>query len=1278
MIVCYGCGVLVRSKGQQCAVCGAEFVMASPSFVPEFSKTHPALSVQMKQDHLLLERVVAQRQLASYMRPKPDSNGNGNGNGSHDYASTQGNGNGNGNGNGDGTGTSTTTGVSPGSEHTQDFAADQANKQSMEPVQNDQSYYNNDPARTFQSPNPAPAPAPTAQTAGLNAIPMGTSVSIALGGFSSSSAPSAMPVPGGGMAGFAINAPQGMQAMTTEPSAASTAQVNFDELENTIERNVSPSPSSPSLNTTISPEEDTGEFVPYVAQAAPQLQTPTPQAQTATSFDFFEDAGTHFAPEGFFQNTASPPEGDAHSFDSSNLARASSSAGVAPAEAAPSTSQPNLHEVEEAKERPKVAMPRSIQGKISRNVGSSPDSSSSNKLAETQSPSTSGSNMISMEAESHKTQSHDDSDDKSATKSDASNDDNEKIIPRRRNFSGGGSQLDEFKPKNKPQKRKVQNDDEDYDQDAPQSSQKLSTVNWLEEHIQFLGFPMSRKSAGVMVIVALFVLFQIPGWCSTIWRAATGAPLAMSNGDPGKPMTPLEKMRKMHGGSMSSSPMGSPSAPSTGDYPDMPPSFNNQQQSQQQTQQNSTPAPMNADGTPVIGGRWKIVALAGQKQFPGEIILIQKALKFSGTGKDSAGNFQVAGELVPPDKVTFAKEYDQESRKRGALPNTIFYEGRLQDQNGMYVCAGGYLTEKRLGFEHSQFNQSKMIRISGTWKAQQIEPAAPQGGGISFPFGNNKPADNKNVKQMDYKRQQDVFLRIGLSCLVIGAIIVFLFYVVFSPEGLINQSEKNKYIPSQFRRPHEKLVKEFGRPLKPGGIPLGKRLEWHWLWFWTPRYLSLPPDTRTKNPHMLVLGGSDQGKTRMIASMVTHDIQSDDRAVVVIDSDGHLTDLTVNWIASQPNAAEIAKRVIVIDPTYKEGALAYNPLEYPDDGDLQAASSAIVHGFKAIYTEPPGSQSKWDAQTAHILRNAALLLMVNGRSLTDLPSLLQDNDFRDIMLETIERKKNEKSEYISIMETWNQYKKLARTDQWITWVEPILNRVGPMLSDGRIRPILTKPKSDLILKDVIREKKILIVKVPQGELDQNANLLGSLIVTGIQQAAISLGRANSKSLRPVSLYLDEMDTFIEKDTLSTITSESARYQIGFIGSIKTLQGLPEDYRNSLIISVGTIAVFALSKKDADMMGPQLFRVDGRKVKQMTLGQFFNPVNAPRTYELIMDEEKLNIDRVVGQEEQCYFCYRVGTTAGVFRLKAFDFKDEVESKLNKDLISAMHGPLQHDV
>lgn len=1268
MIVCYGCGVLVRSKGQQCAVCGAEFVMATPSFVPEFSKTHPALSVQMKQDHLLLERVVAQRQLASYMRSKADKSGNG-------HASGNGNGNGysNGDGNDHSSGNEYAIPVNE-LEQVQNFAAEQNSAPMADPVNAGQEIYSSDPTRTFQSPNSGtaqnsttPAAPQPHQTTGLNAIPMGTSVSIAVGGFSSSTAPSAMPIPGTGT-GLATGAPAAMQTV-----AAPQMTPNFDELETTIERNISPAP-QPSNLASNSSQDDTGEFVPFVAQPAPQLQTPTPQVQKTSSFDFFEDAGTHFAPENFFQNTSGPPEGDVIAFDPGNLARAANTAGASsPTLAEPSAPQVTLKESEETKGRPKVAMPRSIQGKVSRTVGGSPEPTTESASAKSQNPSSSGSNISSMTNEQKSLDIADGEEkEKSLTKSDATKDENEKIIPRRRNFSGGGSQLDEIKPKPSSQKSKVKSEgDEDSDS---KPAQKQSAINWLEENIQFVGVPMSRKSAGVMVIVALFILFQIPGWCSTIWRAASGGSVAMSN-DPGRPLSPLERMRKIpSGGSLS--PMGNTSS-SMSDYPEMPPNPNSPQGQQQTQQQNSQPAPMNADGTPVIGGKWKIIAFAGQKPFPGELVLLQKGLQFSGTGRDSAGHFQIAGELVPPDKVTFAKEYDAESRKRGALPNTIFYEGRLQEQSGMYVCAGGYLTEKRMGFEHSQFNQSKMIRITGTWKAQQIEPATPQGGGLALPFG-QKPADNKNLKKQDWQKQQDFFLKIGITCLVGGGIIVFLFYLVFSPEGLINQSEKNKYIPSQFRRPHEKLVKEFGKPLKPGGIPLGKRLEWHWLWFWTPRYLSLPPETRTKNPHMLVLGGSDQGKTRMIASMVTHDIQSNDRAVVVIDSDGHLSDLTVNWIASQPNAAELSKRVIVIDPTFKAGSLAYNPLEYPDDGDLQAASSAIVHGFKAIYTEPPGSQSKWDAQTAHILRNAALLLMVNGRSLTDLPSLLQDNDFRDIMLETIERKKNEKAEYIAIMETWNQYKKLARTDQWITWVEPILNRVGPMLSDGRIRPILTKPQSDLKLKDVIKEKKILIVKVPQGELDQNANLLGSLIVTGIQQAAISLGRSNSKSVRPVSLYLDEMDTFIEKETLSTITSESARYQIGFIGSIKTLQGLPEDYRNSLIISVGTIAVFALSKKDADMMGPQLFRVDGRKVKQMTLGQFFNPVNAPRTYELIMDEEKLNIDRVVGQEEQCYFCYRVGTTAGVFRLKAFDFKDEAENKINKDLVTAMHGALDSEV
>ena len=400
--------------------------------------------------------------------------------------------------------------------------------------------------------------------------------------------------------------------------------------------------------------------------------------------------------------------------------------------------------------------------------------------------------------------------------------------------------------------------------------------------------------------------------------------------------------------------------------------------------------------------------------------------------------------------------------------------------------------------------------------------------------------------------------------------------------------------------------------------------------------------------------------------MIVHDIKANDRAIVVVDSDGGLVALVSKWISAQPDSKELAKRTIIVDPSYKQGSLGYNPLELPDDNDMQSAAASIVFGFKAVYTEPPGAQSQWNQQTANILRNCAILLMANGKTLADLPVLLHDNDFRDVLLEAVEKRKHERAEFITLLETWGQYKKLARTDQWITWTEPILNRVSPMLGDARIRNLLTKPVGDVKLKQVIEQKMILLVKVPQ-----SAKLLGCLMVTGVKQAALSLFNAKPQHQNPVALYLDEFNHFIDKDTIETITKETTKFKIGFVGAIKTLQNLPEDYRSSLIISMGTLCCFSLVKKDGDLIAPQMFRVDGRKIKHRTIQTFFNRVNTSPQFELIMDEEKLNIDRIVGQETRTFFCYQVGTVAGVFHLRAYDFPDVPAEDVKPKLIEKMH-------
>jgi hypothetical protein len=527
-------------------------------------------------------------------------------------------------------------------------------------------------------------------------------------------------------------------------------------------------------------------------------------------------------------------------------------------------------------------------------------------------------------------------------------------------------------------------------------------------------------------------------------------------------------------------------------------------------------------------------------------------------------------------------------------------------------------------------------------------------------------------------KAQNFFMQVALGIIGIGVVLAMLSLRFFGPSGLLNIWAKKEYIPSQFKSQHNKMVQEMGKPISPGSLPLGTREEWGLHQFWLPRRLTLPVQVREKNPHMFIVGAGATGKTRLMASMIAQDIESNDRAVVLVDSDGGLADLILNWIASRPNGAELSKRVILVDPTYQGGKpLGFNPLEFPEDGDLQNAASALVQGFKAAYTEPPGAQSQWNQQTANILRNSSILLMANNKTLTDLPVLLSDNDFRDVLLEKIEQQKAQRSEFITLLDAWTNYKRLARTDQWITWIEPILNRVQPMLSDPRIRGILTKEKSELNLKKVIADRKVLIVKIPQGQLDKNGNLLGSLLVAGLKQAALSLCARSKYKRRPCSLYLDEFESFIEKETFDAITTETRKLQIGFCGASKTLQTMQEDFRNKIIINCGIMAIFALAKKDGDMLGPQMFRVDGRKVKHQTIQNVFNKVNSSPQFELIMDEEKLNIDRVVGQEKRTYFCYRVGSVAGVFHMKAPEFNDIAEPQINKDLLARMHSNRQEN-
>jgi Type IV secretion-system coupling protein DNA-binding domain len=445
-------------------------------------------------------------------------------------------------------------------------------------------------------------------------------------------------------------------------------------------------------------------------------------------------------------------------------------------------------------------------------------------------------------------------------------------------------------------------------------------------------------------------------------------------------------------------------------------------------------------------------------------------------------------------------------------------------------------------------------------------------------------------------------------------------------------------VPPHYRKNQEQALRAMIVPATVGSLPIGRRLDCN---PWIPesqKSLTISSDARQRDPNILLIGSTGCGKTRHLANLVMADIESGNRAVIVIDSDGALVDLVDDWISRNKRQAELSTRVLHLNPSDPANSLTYKPINCDWSRSL-SISTALVRVMETISKEPPGSQSVWNQQSANIFRNSVMLLIANNKTLADLPTLVTDNDFRDILLEALEKKKEDFPECMTLLTTWNQYKRLARTDQWITWVEPILNRLSPALTDPRIRSIITASTNSLNLQDVIARKQILLVHANEDEFDSSAILLGALIVAGVKEATAHESRGKQKQ---TSLYLDTLDKFVGPQLFELILSDTSSPSVEIIGAMRSLQKLPEYFRHELLKRMGTLICFTVGREDAELLAPRIFRFDTfrRSVSSQVSEQKSHDASA--------------IDRLMHQPFRQFYCYKLGTASGVFRLRSQDF------------------------
>jgi CxxC-x17-CxxC domain-containing protein len=326
--------------------------------------------------------------------------------------------------------------------------------------------------------------------------------------------------------------------------------------------------------------------------------------------------------------------------------------------------------------------------------------------------------------------------------------------------------------------------------------------------------------------------------------------------------------------------------------------------------------------------------------------------------------------------------------------------------------------------------------------------------------------------------------------------------------------------------------------------------------------------TDDRRRHFYVIGKTGTGKTTMIQNMAIQDIQAG-RGVAVIDPHGEFAETVLKAIPSSR-----INDVIYFNPADQEYPIAFNVMEKVNTEYRHLIASGLVGVFKKIWAD------SWGPRLEYILRNAILgLLEYPGSTLLGVTRILVDKNYRDRVVDKI-TDPVVKSFWVDEFTKWNE-----RVLQEV--ISPIQNKVGQFLSSALIRNIVGQTKSAFNIRDLMDEGKILIMNLSKGRIgEDNSALLGAMMITKIQLAAMARVDVPEDQRRDFYLYVDEFQNFAT-DSFANILSEARKYHLDLILAHQYIGQLITDtstrVRDAVFGNVGTICLFRVGAEDAEFL-----------------------------------------------------------------------------------------------
>jgi CxxC-x17-CxxC domain-containing protein len=398
--------------------------------------------------------------------------------------------------------------------------------------------------------------------------------------------------------------------------------------------------------------------------------------------------------------------------------------------------------------------------------------------------------------------------------------------------------------------------------------------------------------------------------------------------------------------------------------------------------------------------------------------------------------------------------------------------------------------------------------------------------------------------------------------------------------------------------------------------------------------------TDDRRRHMYIIGKTGMGKTNLLENMIVQDIQNG-HGVAYVDPHG---DTAEKLIKSIP--ANRINDVIYFNPADQDFPIAFNVMEEVRPEYRHLITSGLIGVFKKIWAD------SWGPRLEYILRNAILaLLEYPGSTLLGVTRILVDKKYREKVVEKI-TDPVVKSFWVDEFTKWND-----RVLQEV--ISPIQNKVGQFLSSSLIRNIVGQTASSFDIRDVMDNKKILILNLSKGRIgEDNSALLGAMMITKIQLAAMARVDISEETRNDFYLYVDEFQNFAT-ESFANILSEARKYRLNLILANQYITQIDEKVRDAIFGNAGTLIAFRVGAVDSEFLEKEF-----EPVFTMT-----DVVNLPK-YHIYL---KLMIDGIAGDAFSAVTLPPVAlegtienekTVIRVSRERYASSRVEVEEKINR--------------